>query len=149
MTFKLSKRSLTNLAGVKPALASVVSRAIELTTVDFVVIDGLRTTARQQELVNKGASQTLNSKHLTGDAVDLAAWLGTIRWEQALYYPIAEAMRQAAVEQNVAIRWGGAWTVRDIRFWTDSMEAAQKRYIQIRQAEGKSVFMDAPHFELI
>jgi peptidoglycan L-alanyl-D-glutamate endopeptidase CwlK len=113
------------------------------------VIEGLRTAKRQQELVNKGASQTLNSKHITGDAVDLAAWLGTIRWEQALYYPIAEAMRQAAMEQNVAIRWGGAWTVRDIRLWTGSMEDAQARYSQVNREQGKKIFIDSPHWELV
>jgi peptidoglycan L-alanyl-D-glutamate endopeptidase CwlK len=149
MIFKLSKRSLTNLAGVKPTLASVVSRAIELTTVDFVVIEGLRTAARQQELVSSGASQTMNSKHLTGDAVDLAAWLGTIRWEMPLYFKIADAVRQAAKEQNVGIRWGGAWNVSDLRIWNDSMEQAHKEYIRLRIAASKKPFVDGPHFELI
>lgn len=146
--FKLSTRSLNNLAGVKPTLASVVKRAIEITEVDFVVIEGLRTAARQQELVNSGASQTLNSKHLTGDAVDLAAWLGTIRWEMPLYFKIADAMRQAAIEQNTAIRWGGAWHVSDLRTLTGTTEAANREYIRLRQQASKKVFVDGPHFEL-
>jgi peptidoglycan LD-endopeptidase CwlK len=147
--FKLSTRSLTNLAGVKPTLASVVSRAIQLTTVDFVVIEGLRTTARQEELVASGASKTMNSKHLTGDAVDLAAWLGTVRWEMPLYFKIADAMQQAAKEQNVGIRWGGAWNVPDIRSWSDSMEQAHKEYLRLRISASKRPFTDGPHFELI
>lgn len=148
MSFKLSKRSLNNLVGVKPALASVVTRAIQITEIDFVVIEGLRSTLRQQELVSKGASQTMNSKHITGDAVDLAAWLGTIRWEPAMYFPIAEAVKKAAIETGVAIRWGGAWTVRDIRDWIGTMEQASDAYIAVRRSQGKKVFIDMPHFEL-
>lgn len=148
MSFKLSKRSLNNLVGIKPALASVVTRAIQLTSVDFVVIEGLRTLKRQQELVNQGASQTLNSKHITGDAVDLAAWLGTIRWELPLYFKIANAVKQAAIENNVPIKWGGAWTVTDIRQWQGTMEEAHESYVSLRRAQGQKPFVDGPHFEL-
>ena len=146
--FKLSKRSLTNLQGVKQPLVNVVTRAIQLTEIDFVVIEGLRTTQRQQELVNQGASQTMNSKHLTGDAVDLAAWLGTIRWEQSLYFKIAEAMKQAAIENSVALRWGGAWTVPDIRTYSDTMEHAYEVYLALRRNQRRKAFIDMPHWEL-
>lgn len=146
--FKLSKRSLNNLQGVKPPLVAVVHRAIQITEVDFVVIEGVRTLKRQQELVNQGASQTLNSKHLTGDAVDLAAWLGTIRWELPLYFKIADAVKQAAIEQGVPVRWGGAWSIRDIREWPRSMEAAHEDYVALRRAVGNKPFIDGPHFEL-
>jgi peptidoglycan L-alanyl-D-glutamate endopeptidase CwlK len=147
--FKLSQRSINNLKGTKPQLQDVVSRAIQLTEVDFVVIEGLRSIARQQELVNQGASQTMNSKHITGDAVDLAAWLGTIRWELPLYFKIAEAMKQAAIENNVAIRWGGAWTVPDIRTYSETMEHAHEAYLALRRSQGRRAFIDAPHFELM
>lgn len=146
--FKLSKRSLNNLQGIKTPLVNVVAHAIRLTTVDFVVIEGLRTLKRQQELVDQGASQTLNSKHITGDAVDLAAWLGTIRWELPLYFKIAEAMKQAAIESNVALRWGGAWTVQDIRTYSDTMEHAHEAYLALRRSQGRKAFIDMPHFEL-
>jgi peptidoglycan L-alanyl-D-glutamate endopeptidase CwlK len=147
--FKLSQRSINNLKGTKPQLQDVVSRAIQLTEVDFVVIEGLRSIARQQELVNQGASQTMNSKHITGDAVDLAAWLGTIRWELPLYFKIAEAMKQAAIENNVAIRWGGAWSVNDIRTYSETMEHAHEAYLALRRSQGRRAFIDAPHFELM
>ena len=39
MSFKLGKRSLSNLKGVHPDLVKVVKRAIELTEVDFTVIE--------------------------------------------------------------------------------------------------------------
>lgn len=108
--FKLSRRSLDKLKGVHPDLISVVKRAIELTEVDFVVIEGLRTLERQKELVKKGASQTINSRHLTGHAVDLGAWVDNkISWNWAYYYKIADAMKQASQELNIPIEWGGDW----------------------------------------
>ena len=147
--FKLSQRSINNLKGTKSQLQDVVSRAIQLTEVDFVVIEGLRSIARQQELVRQGASQTMNSKHITGDAVDLAAWNGTIRWEMPFYFKIAEAVKQAAIENNVAIRWGGAWSVNDIRTYSETMEHAYEAYLALRRSQGRRAFIDGPHFELM
>ena len=108
--FKLSKRSLDRLAGVNETLQLVVLRAIQLTEVDFVVLEGLRTKERQLELVRAGASRTMNSRHLTGHAVDLGAWVGgEVRWDWPLYYKLAEAMKSAAWDMNTKIEWGGDW----------------------------------------
>lgn len=107
--FKLSLRSKKALLGVHPELVRVVERAIQITDVDFVVLEGVRTSARQQELLNSGASTTMNSRHITGHAVDLGAWVGAIRWDWPLYYRIAEAMKAAANELGVSIVWGGDW----------------------------------------
>lgn len=149
MTFKLSKRSRDNLIGVQPQLVAVVERAIQITTVDFAVTEGLRTEAKQRELVAKGASQTMNSKHLTGHAVDLVAFIGgRISWELNLYDEIADAVRLAALEKNVGIRWGAAWNVPDIRHWSGTMEQAMHHYIDARRKLGQRPFIDAPHFEL-
>ncbi|WP_297802833.1 M15 family metallopeptidase [uncultured Brevundimonas sp.] len=110
MSFRLSARSRGNLAGVHPALVAVVERAIVLTDIDFTVIEGRRNAARQKLLVAAGASQTLNSRHLTGHAVDVAAWVGgTVRWDWPLYPRIAEAFKAAASELGVALVWGGDW----------------------------------------
>lgn len=110
MPYSLSSVSRKNLTGVHPDLVKVVERAIELTAVDFRVIEGLRTLARQKQLVAKGASQTLRSRHLTGHAVDLAAIVGgTVRWDWPLYDRIAVAMKQAAEDVGVPIEWGGDW----------------------------------------
>ena len=110
MTFILSKRSLSALDGVHPDLVKVVKRAIEITEIDFVVTEGLRTKERQAELFKAGASQTMNSRHLTGHAVDLAAWVGQVRWDWPLYAKLAQAMKAAAKEVDVSIVWGGDWT---------------------------------------
>jgi peptidoglycan L-alanyl-D-glutamate endopeptidase CwlK len=109
-TEKFDSRSQRNLAGVHPDLVRVVERAGQITTVPFVVIEGVRTRKRQVELVKQGASQTHNSRHLYGMAVDLAAIAGNeIRWDWPLYFKVAEAMKQAANEEGVSITWGGDW----------------------------------------
>ena len=114
MTFKFSKRSLDNMKDVHPDLVAVMHRALEITPVDFVVIEGLRSVTRQKALVESGASKTMNSRHLTGHAVDVAAWVDGVRWDWPLYDAIAVAVKQAAKELDVAIVWGGDWaTFRD------------------------------------
>lgn len=149
MAFRLSQRSLKNLEGVKPQLVDVVKRAIEITQTDFAVIEGLRSYARQKELVAKGASQTMSSKHIDGDAVDLMAYIGSrASWELNLYDDIADAMKQAAIELDVPIRWGAAWHIDDIRGWEGTMQEAMEDYIDMRRSQGRRPFIDGPHFEL-
>lgn len=110
MSFRLSRRSRRSLDGVHLDLVAVVERAINQTAVDFMVTEGLRSPARQAALVKAGASRTLNSRHLTGHAVDLAAWVdGEVRWDWPLYPQIAEAMKSSAVALGVPIVWGGDW----------------------------------------
>jgi len=122
MTFKLSQRSLDKLAGVDEDLVAVVKRAIEITEVDFGITEGIRTLDRQEELYKKGLSKTMKSKHLIGRAVDVVAYVdGKVSWEKEYYHTIATAMKRAATELNVNIKWGGDF---------------------------KS-FFDGPHFELI
>jgi len=119
--FKLAPRSQMRLKGVHPDLVKVVERAIEITTVDFTVLEGLRDPMRQKRLVESGASQTLNSRHITGHAVDLGAWVDDqVDWSWPLYHQIAAAMKTAAKELGVSIVWGGDWRT----------------------------FKDGPHFEL-
>lgn len=150
MSFTLSSRSMGKLEGVKPELIQVVQDAIALTSVDFGVIQGLRTEAEQAELVAKGASQTMKSKHLTGDAVDLMGYLGGKgSWELTIYDEVADAMKAAAIKNDVGIRWGAAWTISDIREWSGTMEEAMNSYIDERRGQGRRPFIDAPHFELI
>ena len=149
MSFTLSQRSLNNLTGVQPALVAVVQRAIQLTKVDFGVIEGVRTVMRQKELFDRGATQTMNSRHLTGHAVDLMAYIGDrASWELNLYDDIADAMKQAAIELNTPIKWGGAWTVNDIRKWYGTMESAMNSYVDERRKQGRRPYIDGPHFEL-
>lgn len=110
MTYRLSKRSLSNLEGVHPDLVAIVKAAIEISEVDFVVIEGLRSIERQKQLVAKGASKTMRSRHLTGHAVDIAAWVnGEINWDKEHYSKIADAMKAAATKLGKQVEWGGDW----------------------------------------
>lgn len=110
MPFSLSALSRRRLNGVHPDLVRVVERAIAITPVDFRVNEGRRSKRRQAELVAAGASQTLDSRHITGHAVDLVALVnGGVRWDWPLYHRIAEAMKQAARDVGVPLTWGGDW----------------------------------------
>jgi peptidoglycan L-alanyl-D-glutamate endopeptidase CwlK len=149
MSYHLSQRSLDKLVGVKPQLVQVVKLAIDYTTVDFGVTEGLRSVETQREYFIAGKSQTMDSKHLTGDAVDLIAYVaGQASWELNLYDDVANAMKQAAIELNVPIRWGAAWNVPDIRMWRGTMEEAMHYYMDERRKQNKRPFIDAPHFEM-
>ena len=104
MSFVLGKRSLDRLKGVHPDLVIVVKRAIQLSAIDFTVLEGLRTKERQAQLVKAGASKTMNSRHITGHAVDLGALVGgEVRWDWSLYYKIARAMQLASQELGVPV----------------------------------------------
>ena len=150
MAYKLSTKSQGKLIGLDSKLKEVVSLAITYTKIDFGVIEGLRTEKRQRALVESGASQTMKSKHLEGRAVDLMAYVGGRGcWELNVYDEVADAMKRAAIEVDVAVRWGAAWTVTDIREWNGTMEEAMNSYVDIRRSQGRRPFIDAPHFELM
>ena len=117
MPYLLSRRSENALVGVHPKLVSCVRRAIQLTTQDFTVVEGLRTIEKQREYVAKGVSKTLKSYHLVqrdgyGHAVDLYPYYdGSVQCEapKARFDKIADAMKRAAFELGITITWGGDW----------------------------------------
>lgn len=148
MSFKLGSKSLHELDGVHPDLVAVTKRAIELTVQDFAVHDGIRTLDEQKKLVASGASQTLDSRHITGHAVDLVPVInGKLRWEWEPIYKIADAVRLAARELGIPIRWGGAWDI-SLTTSSDSPEDLVADYSARRRQAGKKAFIDGPHFEL-
>ena len=150
MAFTLSQRSLGRLDGVKNQLHSVVTTAIGLSNIDFGVTSGLRTQKEQEDLVARGASQSLKSKHLTGDAVDVVAYIGSrISWELNLYDDIADAFKEAAIKEGVSIRWGASWHIPQFDKWEGTAEEAMMEYIDLRRSLGKRPFIDAVHFELV
>jgi peptidoglycan L-alanyl-D-glutamate endopeptidase CwlK len=150
MTYKLSTRSQEKLIGVNSELKEVVCLAITYTKIDFGVIEGLRTEKRQRALVNSGASKTMKSKHLDGRAVDLMAYVdGRGCWELNVYDEVADAVKRAAIEVDIAVRWGAAWTITDICKWENTMEEAMNSYVDTRRGQGRRPFIDAPHFELM
>ena len=110
----LGKRSTDNLQGVHPDLVRVVRRALELSPVDFTVIEGLRTPERQAELMKQGFTRTLKSRHIIGQAVDIVPL--PVDWNNpAPFRLVADAMKKAAAELGVRITWGGDWrTFKDL-----------------------------------
>ena len=114
------------------------------------------TKSEQAELVKKGASKTMNSRHLpqevtgTSHAVDLMAYVGSRgSWELNLYDDLADAMKEAAIQEGVQVRWGAAWHINDMRDWDGTMEDAMNAYIDLRRSQGRRPFIDGPHFELM
>lgn len=112
--FILGDRSTKNLVGVNADLVKVVKRALELSPVDFTVIEGLRTKERQAELMKQGFTRTLNSRHIVGEAVDIVPL--PVDWNNPKPFGlVAEAMKKAADELGVKIAWGGDWrTFKDL-----------------------------------
>jgi len=150
MSFSLSTRSLDKLDGVDPELVSVVKRAIALTKIDFGVVYGMRTKEEQEKLFAAGKSQTMKSKHLVGRAVDLMAYVdGKGCWELNVYDDLCDAMKAAAEELGIAIKWGAAWSEGDIRTYPDTAEDAMMKYIDLRRSQSRRPFIDGPHFELM
>jgi len=154
--FKLSRRSLDRLEGIDDRLQAVIKMAITMTKTDFGVVQGMRTIEQQKELVAKGASQTMKSKHLEGKAFDIMAFInGRASWELSVYDDLADAIKEAAIQLNVPICWGAAWGTpemsypMDIRKWGGTMEEAMNAYIDLRRSQGRRPFIDGPHFELI
>lgn len=144
--FVLSARSRQRLTGVHRDLVRVVERALELTPVDFGVTEGLRSKERQAELVAAGASKTMASRHITGHAVDLAAFVGReVRWDFGLYLQLAAAMRTAALELNVPVVWGGCW---ELLKGDADLGALVAQYAERKRRQGREPLIDGPHFEL-
>lgn len=132
--FVLGKTSLARLTGVDPKLVNIVKRAIEISEVDFTVLEGVRTLARQRELYAQGRTTpgkivtwTMKSKHIEGKAVDLVPY--PLDWNDlSKFDKIKHAMFRAAAEQGVNIRWGADWNSNGI-------------------AREKGEY-DSPHFEI-
>lgn len=108
--YKFGEMSLQNLAEVHPDLQRVAARALELSSIDFAVTDGLRTQKEQEENIKNGVSQTRNSRHLDGHAIDVVAIVdGRANWQWNFYEQIATAFKRAASELGVVVEWGGDW----------------------------------------
>lgn len=114
MGFRLNVRSVGNLVGIHHALLHVVRMAADRSDLEFIVTEGLRTPERQRQLLAAGATRTLNSRHLTGHAVDLAAMVdGEVRWDWPLYAKLATIVKSTAKDVGTPIEWGGDWKFRD------------------------------------
>lgn len=121
MAFQFSTKSYDLLKEVHPDLRLVMVAALTRSPIDFGITDGLRTKERQLELVKLGQSKTLNSRHLTGHAVDIAVYIrGKVSWDLEYYSAVANIVLSTAKDLKIPVIWGGSW----------------------------ETFKDGPHFEL-
>lgn len=133
----LNARSIACLEGIHPALVTVIKLAAAKSPVEFILTEGRRSQLRQSQLFAKGATRTMNSRHLTGHAVDVAPLLdGEVRFDWPLFFPIAEAIRDAALELKIRVTWGGTWECLN-----DHKGPLTARNLSV-------TFPDGPHFEL-
>lgn len=151
MTFHLGATSEANLQGVNPLLVRCVRRAIALSTQDFAVFEGVRSHGRQAQLYKSGASRTMNSRHLTGDAVDLVPYVDhRLQWQLPLCEQVAISMREAAQEFGVVLRWGACWD-RELQA-LDPVRMDREVAAYVRRFEAahpdRSPLIDGPHFEV-
>ena len=110
MTFSFGTRSKERLQGVHPDLVKVLEEAIKESPLDFSITEGLRTKERQKALFDAGKSQTMNSRHLTGKAVDIAVIKdGEVTWDFKFYQLVADHIKKVAKELQIDIVWGGDW----------------------------------------
>ena len=112
---------MSKLKGVHEDLVSIMVGSTFVSPVDFGISEGLRTKERQRELVRDGKSQTMNSRHLTGHAVDIFIYKDKKAvWEFDEYIPVANLIKAIGSDKGITIEWGGDW----------------------------ETFADAPHFQL-
>jgi peptidoglycan L-alanyl-D-glutamate endopeptidase CwlK len=152
MMYTFGAASQSRLAGVHPKLVAIFEKAITTTTQDFTLLEGLRTVERQRHLVDIGASKTMASKHIIqadgfGHACDAVPFDEHPRWEWPLIYPVAVAVRAAAVEQGTRIVWGGVWdrTLNDLPSDAAGIKAAVEAYCVRHPGPD---FLDGPHYQL-
>ena len=151
MSYRLGAKSEANLVGVKPHLVAVVRKAILITEIDFSVHEGLRSLERQKKFVATGASRTLDSYHLTGDAVDLVPYVdGELRWETPLCNEVARAMFEASGQLGVPLVWGRVWDTALIELDVDDLDGERALYVErYQRVRGKKKWPldDGPHFQ--
>lgn len=153
MSFRLGAKSESNLVGVDPRIVEVVRRAILITDIDFAVHEGVRTLELQKKYVASGASRTLDSYHLTGDAVDLVPYVGgVLRWEMPLCNTVARAMFEASGALGVRLVWGRVWDTELIELDPDDFDGERALYVQrYQRIHGlkKWPLDDGPHFQRV
>lgn len=161
--YNLGTISREKLSNVRKEVALVVELAIQLTEIDFTVLEGRRTEERQFVLWQKKASkfngaevgsyingypETGISFHQLGAAVDLGAYIDKrISWDFGPYYDIARAMRAASIELNIPIIWGAIWD-RNLDDLSHNLEYEVSEYTKRRAKANRKVFLDGPHFQL-
>jgi len=108
--YSFSQRSKDRLKGVHPDMVKVMQEAIKESPLDFGITEGLRTLERQKELFEAGKSQTMNSRHLKGFAVDIVIFIdGKANWDLKNYRIVTDHIKSVAKKLGVPIQCGIDW----------------------------------------
>lgn len=133
------------LAGVHGDLVRLITEAAARHQLVVRVTEGVRAAERQKELVASGASRTMDSRHITGHAVDVAIMLGKeVRWDFGLYQDFADTVAATSLEIGIPIIWGGHWGQLKDGDQTEEIAA----YVARCRAQGRRPLLDGPHYEL-
>jgi peptidoglycan L-alanyl-D-glutamate endopeptidase CwlK len=110
MPYHFSHRSLAHLSEVHPDLQKLFHAAITTSPLDFAITEGRRSRDRQKHLCAIGASRTMQSRHLTGHAIDIVPWVaGQARWDWPLFHILADHILYTADTLQIPVEWGGHW----------------------------------------
>ena len=154
MAFVLSKRSQSRLEGVHPSLVEVVHKALQKSSVDFGVTQGVRDLETQKKLMAAGRSQTLKSLHLPQDdgfshAVDVVCYLdGEVCWELPVYDRVADAFKAASEDVGLTLKWGCAWHTHLTNNSKSALELRED-YVALRMSQSRKSFLDGPHYQIM
>jgi len=109
--YTYSTRSKKELSTVHRDLQLLMEVALKIGLFDLTVIKGTRTFFRQKFLFATGATKTMDSRHLTGHAVDIGIFKGgKIDYEdEQAYYVLAGLIYTLAAQLGIKVRWGGNW----------------------------------------
>ncbi|NBT57503.1 M15 family peptidase [bacterium] len=142
----LSFHNRVKLAFVHPELVRVFDEAVNFYSKKIRIIEGLRSVQRQNQLYLQGKTKTLDSRHLTGHALDLVTQdNGNILWDEPNAIQLAAAIRASAIKCGVPIRWGGCW--QEINTVVNLKQAATD-YVARLKAQKRKPLIDMVHFEL-
>ena len=142
------------LAGLNDDLVKFVKVLAEKHPVDLFIVQGLRTKAQQAILVQGGHSTTMNSRHLTGHAVDIALVVDKkyVGDDWGLYWPLADSARTVSIETEIPIIWGAIWDTELAKLAgdpEDEYHAYVKRWKASNPQSSRSgPLADGPHFQL-
>lgn len=144
--FKYGRRSERHLAKVNPILAECARVALKRSSIDFGVVSSTRTVAEQRRLVESGASMTMRSKHITGDAIDLVCFVGGKgTYNTEVYYDMIDAFQEAAIQQDILLISGAHWM--DLRYCGDNRQAVET-YVERKRGSGGKPFLDFMHIQV-
>ena len=149
--FKWGMRSKLRMRTMHPDLRKVFDAFIEITPRDVTILEVARSVSRQKQLVESGASRTMNSRHIPINGVVYAADIGVLAgsrvvWTWDLYEEAAETMRDAAKLTGIPVRWGGCWEI--LNTLNDPIADEVRAYSARSKAAGVRPFLDGGHFEL-